>query len=970
MKLKRTIVLLLSLVLMLCTAATMVACGDTPTPPACTEHVDSNGDGICDTEGCGASVAPACTEHVDANDDGVCDTPGCGAAVTPACTEHVDANADGVCDTPGCGAAVTPACTDHVDADGDGICDTEGCDETVAPEEPEYFNDKGELILYKNGVPTFTFVTGSDIGSNYAAVDDLATILNRLNSTQITVGDYRTDAVEVEILIGTVNTRGDEYKFNKYTLGVEGYAVIQVGTKLIVQGGSTKGLATAIAYLKTELFGIKKSNEPFTDFAADSSKTVTAPQTGYPLTDVTVAGNSIRDGYVITYPDMDTTASRAASDLQDELYEKLGIRLEIVKTDKLTGEEKLISISNIANDRKSIGFTATVTDSGNLVIECMISDKMREKCTEYFNKKIFELPPSTKVAAFPEGTLDTIDLRNINYDDFGAVGDGVTDDFAAIYAAHTEANMYGLNVHATEGKTYRIGPKTGKYSIPVKTNTYWHGASFIFDDKGIVQSDVEFGTHIFHIMPDVGLVNSFTEADGNVPIATLAKGAKSLGYAPEFEAYIMVQNSEVRHFIRSGSNADNGYAQHEFILVHDDGTIDDSTPVQWDYTKITDLVVYNISDEDIEFLGGDGDERATVTTNFIAAPFQSVDRYTRRNIYITRSNVVIKNINHVIIGEADATSGVPYEGFIESQNCSNVTYENITFQRPQRWWNTITNKDMSRSYEVRASAVNNFRLINCDQSNFFHNPDGTNSNNGMMGTSYCRNMYVENCFMNTVDAHRGVYNLTIKNTTLVYLSIIGAGTLDCDGVTFYATRDNSSDAHGIWIREDYGSTFEGEFYLKDITIRYNKTKSQGVPVDRSEITIISATHRADHYYGYQTYLPKNVYIDGVDAVEIEISVDGNGVRTETEVARNARPVYIYPSDISDLTVDISDPYGGGGVNPYIGTENFYFKNCEDIELIYPTAPQFKNSTVNIYDEETDTYIKYVNKDGEYVLPEE
>ena len=52
-------------------------------PPACTNHTDADGDGICDNEGCGANVEVECTEHTDADGDGICDTPGCGTAVEP-----------------------------------------------------------------------------------------------------------------------------------------------------------------------------------------------------------------------------------------------------------------------------------------------------------------------------------------------------------------------------------------------------------------------------------------------------------------------------------------------------------------------------------------------------------------------------------------------------------------------------------------------------------------------------------------------------------------------------------------------------------------------------------------------------------------------------------------------------------------------------------------------------------------------
>lgn len=58
----------------------------------CTNYVDANGDGVCDTLG-------SCAGYVDANGDGICDNRG-------ACVNFVDANNDGVCDTCGQGYGI------------------------------------------------------------------------------------------------------------------------------------------------------------------------------------------------------------------------------------------------------------------------------------------------------------------------------------------------------------------------------------------------------------------------------------------------------------------------------------------------------------------------------------------------------------------------------------------------------------------------------------------------------------------------------------------------------------------------------------------------------------------------------------------------------------------------------------------------------------------------------------------------
>ena len=86
----------------------------------CTNYVDANGDGVCDTWG-------SCPGYVDADGNSVCDNRG-------ACVSYVDANGDGVCDTCGrmCGG-------NYVDADGDGVCDNWGT-------RPNYVDANGDGV--------------------------------------------------------------------------------------------------------------------------------------------------------------------------------------------------------------------------------------------------------------------------------------------------------------------------------------------------------------------------------------------------------------------------------------------------------------------------------------------------------------------------------------------------------------------------------------------------------------------------------------------------------------------------------------------------------------------------------------------------------------------------------------------------------------------------------------------------------
>ena len=120
----------------------------------------------------------------------------------------------------------TTECTEHTDNNGDGICDNEGCG-TVVPPAPsaDVFNENGELYLFKDGVPTFRFVMGKDTIKNFSAkIKDLSETLSLYTKDNLMpeIVNYTAEPTDVEILIGTFDNRGDEYKINGYDYGMSG----------------------------------------------------------------------------------------------------------------------------------------------------------------------------------------------------------------------------------------------------------------------------------------------------------------------------------------------------------------------------------------------------------------------------------------------------------------------------------------------------------------------------------------------------------------------------------------------------------------------------------------------------------------------------------------------------------------------------------------------------------------------------
>ena len=110
----------MAVLMVLSTVFTLASCmggaGGGGTTQACTNHVDNNHDGKCDTPTCGAAVE---VKHTDANHDGKCDTAACGK--TGLTVQHVDNNKDCKCDTAACGKTIP-----CVDSNSDNECDVCG----------------------------------------------------------------------------------------------------------------------------------------------------------------------------------------------------------------------------------------------------------------------------------------------------------------------------------------------------------------------------------------------------------------------------------------------------------------------------------------------------------------------------------------------------------------------------------------------------------------------------------------------------------------------------------------------------------------------------------------------------------------------------------------------------------------------------------------------------------------------------
>ncbi|MBO5946380.1 MAG: hypothetical protein J6Q69_07225, partial [Clostridia bacterium] len=809
----------------------------------------------------------------------------------------------------------------------------------------------------------------------------------------IKVENYSSTAEAVVILIGTDNTRGDEYKYNKYDLGINGYVVKQVGTKIIVQGGSSNSLATAITYLKEKVFGLRKTNDPFDYFTMADSTNKEYIQSGYTVSQITIAGNSIKS-YVITYPKANRNAKTAAETLRDTLYRECGI---YITTDTSPDDgARTVSINVLTNSGVGNGYSVYVDDNGDLKIDCEFEYLLTELCAEFTETCILS---GSGTVAFQKGTVTTKDIRNITYEQYGAIGDGDANDFAALKATHDIANQHGHTVHAKRDgtATYYIGD-TNAETITVMTDTYWHGCTFVFDDSII-------NVHPSTTCPNGGYAGCDDCKMRTKPIFTVASGISSqdvtakLAYVTEanplnggygeadnttklegwdlpYLALIKITSDYHKIYVRGGNkenaaNADSGDLQCEFILVKPDGTIDPSTPLSWDYPSISSAIAENVDPTYVKAITIDGGG-ATINTISNAPDDTVQNTYISfdRNIKVTRANTILKNFNHRLLNER--TYRAPYNGIISVNHVNNVTFRDITIQAASRKYQDGA---MQGTYEIGGLGGNDIKYYNVDTVNLFTDgnddpSDGTTAPagflhiGGCMGTNYCRNFLFEDCTLNTFDSHKGLGNVTLRNCEVGSATMQGSGDILIENHTAYV----SNSASVVLLRSDYGSTWRGKLTMKNIDIKYDANDPYTEGNAATRITLFN-TNRYEQNGVYESFLNKNTgeYVipetftnylpTTVDIENVTLyvynytgfdSATGKHIGYTEQLADD--DVYLFNMSIYTYSEDLRYAFA----NRYLAPDSISIKGSS-ANIILPDTPQFDDCEITVTDSENVKY---------------
>ena len=482
-------------------------------------------------------------------------------------------------------------------------------------------------------------------------------------------------------------------------------------------------------------------------------------------------------------------------------------------------------------------------------------------------------------ADIPAGTEFNVNYGEfVTYEDFGAAGDGETDDSKAILDAHNEANGKGIPVLTREGATYYIG-KSSKL-VKIKTDTDWSCSHFIIDDSKVTN----VSQNVFSVPTESKSTSIKKE------VTKLDKAQPNIGVTLPAKSIVIATNTGVMQYIRKGANQNSGTAMKDIFLVDESGNVDPGTPIVWDFKKVSSITYRPVDDAPLTIDGG------IFTT--VANQAKSEYTYYGRGIDITRSNVLVQNVAHYITGEGE--TGAPYSGFLMISDSYKPTVRNCILTPHFTYYTVGSGKSITPmgSYECQVTNTIDLTFEGVIQSKSINDVFYW----GVFASNFSRNMNFKRDIISRFDAHMGVSNVNLLDCTFGHqgINLIGFGTALIDGCTVFAKNI-------INLRDDYGSTWNGDVVIRN-SVYYPMNGS------KASAALIGGNNTYDHNFGYTCYLPRHVTIENLFINDSNPLIEG----ANPTVFGNINPEYNSDSYKGKYPMEMTESVTAKGVTTYSG----------------------------------------------------
>ena len=397
---------------------------------------------------------------------------------------------------------------------------------------------------------------------------------------------------------------------------------------------------------------------------------------------------------------------------------------------------------------------------------------------------------STPLTSGGEGQgawLAVIDPRRqtITLQEFGAKGDGVTNDAPAISAAFDYALANNVSVIQNSGTFFLDG------------STYINIKNLDTDLTGsVIKPSATYTGQIVISQPDVmttfGAGSSPVNAINSSTSVSRAAGSNLFdGMVSNTDlngSFVQISTSQPMYIFR-----DTAYTRMDLNRVYNRGNMENSLRygIGTNVTSIKSLKIRG----------------AVQTVRGLTIDESLTTRY--RIIYINQaSRVLMKNTSFINRPVTQSFSDTR----MDIEDCYDVTVDGLF--APSVSDSVISGSDVY-SYTIGLSKSMNVHIKHCSA-----NGEGW----GATGSNNCANVTFEGCDLSRIDFHMPFQNyLKIDNCNIGRHGVLvtGIGDLDITNSTFNASPDTISNI--IATRADAGGFFDGNLYMDNITLTGRRT---------------------------------------------------------------------------------------------------------------------------------------------------
>ncbi len=826
----------------------------------------------------------------------------------------------------------------------------QGDGDTEEPDEPTYPEDElpvEGLVLIRKNIAQFKVVIASGAGSEGRRA--AGELVDALRSLSVEVADAvedknAADMTDCEIIIGVGAKNRSGCSVLASELGDEGYLIKAVGKRIVIAGGTPTLTRLTVKKFMSEQLGIDDDTTSLRNVGVPENLNVFVP-TDYSIDKITVSGNDLA-GYVISCDENDEAVFPDTVNLiKNKLKAVAGYNLSVVDNRSVTQGARQIIVRTVT-DAGEEGFRVYVEEE-NLIIEASLPTLFGTAVDEFLSATF---NGNKTLLAISDSFSYTKNIITVKYADFGAAGDGVTNDFFALLEAHETVNITGQTLlpEGESGNTFYIGKtwvdgEDVAKTIQIRTDMDFKDATFIIDDT--VESIHDSGKrtkNIFSVARDKGIITYSSVEGYSRQISTLTEspvlhiGDTSIPWLAEVlteELYLVrVINSNHKDYVRFGGNENAGNSRCDVLMVDSDGNIAADTPVIFEFDTITEIQLTPVTDTPITVEGGFFKTIcAKCADKHKDSQYTEYEAYSR-GISVVRPNATVKNIDHEVLNEPDDKS-YPYSGgFIAVSGTYNVTVSDCKLSGRKLYYGSkdITTEPVPMgSYDLTMNNSCNTYYKNLTQYRDIKDQIywGLSASNG------CKNLNFDNVVISRIDAHCGLWNIDITNSTIGFaINIIGGGTANITNTT-----KRTGDSF-LYLRDDYGATFNGTINIKDCRMNgyqsYYSQNSSGQKVSFSYTSYYStvyviksgfdptrtfktSTNEVRKYiewdFGYTCYMPTVVNLDNFTA--------GYDQAANKDTNKTTHTVHVFNNIANSAFNNTSNPYGG-----YKITDKITYKN--------------------------------------------